>query len=241
MNTHRQTARLVGLQFIAATVSAILGFIFYQPILTGDYLMNGAENSPQVALGAMMELILVVTAIGTAIGLFPILRPYGERIALAHLCFRFFEAVLITVGIVSVLSLLTLSEEFVAADAPDASAFHAVGTVLLAIHDWTFMLGPYFMLGINTLMYSYLLYKSNLVPLPLATLGMTGAILVFGGAMLVLFDVAVQGSAVVTLMAMPIAFYEMILAAWLIGKGFKPSAIAGQPAPKVTNQLLSAA
>ena len=165
MNTNRRAATSVGVCFILATVTAILGGLFYQPMLTGpDYLLNGAAHTNQVILGVLMELMLVGTAIGTAIGLFPVLRPYGERIALGHLFFRFLEVVVITIGIVAVLSLLTLSQDFVAAAAPDASAFHAAGTLLLAVHDWTFMLGPNLMLGVNTAMYSYLLYKSRLVP-----------------------------------------------------------------------------
>src|SRR5687767_494108 len=88
MNTNRRAAIIVGVMFIFATVSAILGLLFYQPILTGpDYLINGAAHTNQVILGVLMELILVCTAIGTAIGLFPILRPYGVRIALGHLFF----------------------------------------------------------------------------------------------------------------------------------------------------------
>ena len=94
MYTDRKSAIFVGVMFILATVSAILGLLFYQPILTGpDYLLNGAGHQNQVVLGALMELILVCTAIGTAIGLFPVLRPYGERIALGYLFFRFLEAV----------------------------------------------------------------------------------------------------------------------------------------------------
>ena len=227
MNSYKKTARAVGILFITATVTAILGLLFFQPILTGpDYLMNGAGHKNQVILGALMELILVCSVIGTAIGLFPILRKYNESIALAHLCFRFLEAVIITIGIVSVLSLLTLSQDFVAAAAPDASAFHASGTLLLAVHDWTFMLGPLFMLGVNTLMYSYLLYKSKLVPRPLAVLGLTGATLVFGAALLVMFGVVLQLSIWAILLSLPVAVYEMILAVWLIVKGFNPSAIA---------------
>jgi Domain of unknown function (DUF4386) len=111
MTTNRSAAIFIGIMFIFATVSAMLAaFFFYPPILTGpDYLINGAAHSNQVVLGALMELVLVCTAIGTAIGLFPVLRPYGERIALGHLCFRFLEAVVITIGIVAVLSLLTVS------------------------------------------------------------------------------------------------------------------------------------
>jgi hypothetical protein len=241
MPTHRRAAIIVGILFILATVSAILGLLFYQPILTGpDYLINGAASKNQVILGALMELVLVCTAIGTAIGLFPVLRPYGERIALAHLCFRFLEAVIITIGIVAVLSLLTLSQAFVAAAAPDAAAFHAVGTMLLAVHDWTFMLGPLFMLGINTLMYTSLLYKSRLVPRPLAVLGLTGAILVFASSLVVLSGVATQLSTPMVLMAMPIAVFEMIFAGWLIVKGFNPSAIASEPAEVEMNNHIMA-
>src|SRR3979411_3482338 len=81
----RRAVIAIGVLFIVATVSAILGLLFYGPILGADYLVRGAEGKNQVILGAIMELILVATAIGTAIGLFPILRRYGERIALAHL------------------------------------------------------------------------------------------------------------------------------------------------------------
>lgn len=229
INTHRQAAISVGILFIIATVSAILGLLFYQPILSGpDYFINGAAHTNQVILGVLMELILVCTAIGTAVGLFPILRPYGERIALGHLFFRFLEAMVITVGIVAILSLLTLSQSFVAAAAPEASAYPVAGILLLAVYKWTSMLGPLFFLGVNTFMYSYLLYKSKLVPRPLAILGLSGATLVLGYAMLVMFGAAVQGSAPLVALALPIAAYEMILAVWLIVKGFNPAAIASQ-------------
>jgi hypothetical protein len=241
MHTNRRAAIIVGILFIFATVSAILGLLFYQPILTGpDYLINGAAAKNQVILGAFMELVLVCTAIGTAIGLFPVLRPYGERIALGHLCFRFLEAVIITIGIVAVLSLSTLSQAFVAAAAADAAAFHAVGTLLLAVYKWTSMLGPLMMLGLNTLMYSSLLYKSKLVPRPLALLGLTGATLVFGASLVVLSGVATQLSTPVVLMAMPVAFFEMIFAGWLIVKGFNPSAIASEAAQMDMNNNIMA-
>jgi hypothetical protein len=242
MDTYRQTAIIVGVLFIFATVSAILGLLFYQPILTGpDYLMNGAGQKNQVILGALMELVLVCTAIGTAIGLFPVLRPYGERIALGHLFFRFLEATVITVGIVAILTLLTLSQAFVAAGSPDASAYHATGTLLLAVYKWTSMLGPLFFLGVNTFMYSYLLYKSKLVPRTLSALGITGAILVFSYAILVLFGVAIQGASPLVILALPIAAYEMILAGWLIVKGFNSSAVTFTSTKTQTDEVLSAA
>jgi hypothetical protein len=123
------------------------------------------------------------------------------------------------------LSLLTLSQEFVAAAAPNASAFQASGSLLLAVHDWTFVLGPNLMLGVNTMMCSYLLYKSRLVPRFIAVWGLTGATLVFIAGLLELFGVILQVSVWGMLLAMPIASYEMILAVWLIVKGFNSSAI----------------
>lgn len=221
-HTHRQAATIVGVFYILAAVTAILGLILYGPILSGpDYLIQGAEHKNQVILGAIMELILVCSAIGTAVGLFPFLRKYNESIALAYLCFRFLEAVLITIGIISVLSLLTLSQEFVAA-APNASTFHASGTLLIAVHNWTFLLGPSFMLGINTALYSYLLYRSRLVPRLIGVMGLTGATLVFLEALLVLFGVVSQVSVWGALLALPVTAFELTLAVWLIVKGFNP-------------------
>jgi hypothetical protein len=226
MKANKKSALLVGVLFILAAVTAIIGLLLYDPILNGpDYLMKGSEHANQVILGALMELMLVVSAVGTATTMFPILRKYNETVALWHLCFRFLEAIIITIGIISVLSLLTLSREFAAAAAPDTASFHASGIVLKAIHDWTFMLGPLFMLGINTMMYSYIFYKSKLVPRFISILGMTGATLVFLCALLVMFGVIQQVSAWGAVLALPVAANEMILAVWLIVKGFNLSEV----------------
>jgi hypothetical protein len=242
MNTNRQNATIVGILFILATVSAILGLYFYQPILSGaDYLINGAAHKNEIALGALMELVLVVTAIGTAIALFPVLKPYGERIALGHLFFRFLEAAVILTGIVAILSLSTLSQAYVAADAADATTYHALGSLLHAVYKWTSMLGPLFFLGVNTLMYSYLLYKSKLVPRWLAVFGLFSATTVFAAALVVLSGIAIQLSTPVLLMVAPIGIFEMVFAGWLIVKGYNSSAIAPESARTETRTLLNAA
>ncbi len=227
--THRRATTTVGILYILAAVTAIVGLTLYGPILNGpDYLIQGAAHKNQILLGAIMELLLVGSAIGTAVGLFPFLRKHNESLALWYLCFRFLEAIIITIGIISVLSLLTLSQTFVATAAPNASAFQAAGTLLIAMHAWTFLLGPALMLGVSTMTYSYLFYQSRLVPRWLATLGMTGAALIFLEAVLVIFGVISQISAWGTLLALPVATYEMTLAVWLIVKGFNPSAITSE-------------
>jgi len=235
MNSTKKAAKIVGILFILAAVTSILAaFIFYKPILNNpDYLTQGAEHGNQVVMGALMELLLVISAVGTATTMFPILRKYNETIALWHVCFRFLEAVLITVGIISVLSLLTLSREFVAAGATDAASFQTAGTTLIAIHDWTFLLGPNFMLGINTMMYSYIFYKSRLVPRFIPILGMTGSVCIFLCALFVMFGVFEQVSTWGGILALPVAANEMTLAVWLLVKGFNESAFASMSRKKM--------
>lgn len=217
----KKNAVITGLFFIAATVSAITGAKLYDPILIHtDYLTSGAKNATQIIFGALSELILVCTAAGTGIMLFPYLRKFNERLGLGYIVFRLLEAVFILIGIVSVLALLTLSRSYTNEASPAINAYQTAGTILKAIHDWTFILGPLFMLGINTFIYSYVFYQTNLVPRKLAILGIAGAVLVFISAPLVMLGIIAQLSVMQVLMAMPIAIYEMVLAVWLISKGF---------------------
>lgn len=222
----------MGVSFILAAVTAIIGLNLYGPILGADYLTQGSEHANQVILGAIMELILVASAIATSIAMFPFLRKYNETIALGHVLFRFLEAVIITVGVISILSLLTLSREFVAAGATDLASFQTSGTVLKAVHEWTFLLGPNFMLGINTMMYSYIFYRTNLVPKFIPIIGLTGATLIFIAALLEMFGVIEQVSVWGAVLALPVFANEMILAVWLIVKGFNESALASLSAKK---------
>lgn len=221
-------AKVTGWFFIAATVSAIIGLLLYDPILnSNDYLLQGAANSNQIITGAVFELILVCTVCGTAIMLYPYLKKFSERLGMAYFCFRVLEAIIILLGVVSVLSLLTLSHFYVISTNPDVAIYNAVGIIAKAFHDWTFLLGPKFLLGINTFIYSYVFYKTKLVPKQLSILGMTGAGLVFIVSLLEMFGIVAALSVTEILFAFPVAIYEMILAVWLITKGFAFSNITG--------------
>ncbi|MED4227771.1 DUF4386 domain-containing protein [Neobacillus cucumis] len=240
MNSNKKAAKIVGVLFIMAAVTAVIAVILYRPILnTPDYLIQGSSHADKVIWGVVMELILVVSAVGTATTMFPFLKKYNETIALWHLAFRFLEAVIITVGIISVLSLLTLSREYVAAGAQNIDSFQASGILLKAVHDWTFLLGPNFMLGINTLMYSYIFFKSKLVPRFIPILGITGAVLVFIAALLEMFGVIQQVSVWGGILALPVAANEMILAVWLIAKGFNESALASMSEKKKATNVIT--
>ena len=218
--TDKINAVVTGVLFIIATIAGIIGLKLYDPILNhSDYLILGARNSNQIILGAAFELILTCSAAGTGIMLYPYLRKFNESLGLGYVCFRMLEVVFILIGIISVLALLSLSHEFTNTDANTAS-FQTLGKILKAIHDWTFMLGPNFMLGVNTFIYSYVFYQSKLVPRKLSILGILGSVLIFAAALLEMFGIILQLSPSGILLAIPIAVYEMVLAIWLILKGF---------------------
>lgn len=230
MSTMRFNGIITGVLFIIASATAIIGYFLYGPIIDGpDYLVNGAAHGVGVTLGALNELILACAAIGTGIMLYPHLRKHNESLALGYVCFRFFEAIVITIGVVGVLALLTVSQDFAGSQTPDAAAFRATGTALLAVREWAFIIGPGILLGINTSLYSYVLFRTRLVPRPIAVMGMIGAPLVTTAGLLMLFDVLQPMSSGAGLLSATVGVYEMVLAAWLIAKGFNAATIT--PAP----------
>ena len=217
--TDKKNALTAGVFFIIAAITSIIGLKLYDPVLNNpDYLILGEKYANQIVLGAFFELILVCTAIGSAIMLYPYLKKYNESWAIGYVCFRMLEAVFILIGTISVLALINLSVLYNAE--PTNYNFKTIGAVLQAVHSWTFILGPNFMLGVNTFIYSYVFFKSNLIPKKIALLGMIAAVLIFIAAILEMFGVILQISPSGILLALPIFSYEMTLAILLVVKGF---------------------
>lgn len=217
----KQNATITGLFFILAAVSSIIGLKLYEPILVDEnFIVTTNQHFSQIIFGAINELILCVTATGTGLMMFPYLKKYNESMGLGYLSFRMLEVVFIMMGIVAVLSVLSVSRHF-ANHEIDKSMANAIGLSLIAFHDWTFMLGPNFMLAINTFIYSYVFFQTGLVPKKLATLGLTAACLIMLAAILEMFKIIEQISIWGIVLALPIAVYEMSLAVYLIRKGFR--------------------
>lgn len=221
--THARTsAFIIGIFYIVAAVSSIVAVILYQPILAADWYAATQNGHHQTLLfGVLNDLLLVVSAVGTAVMFFPFLRRVNESIALLHLCFRFLEAVLISIGIIGILALLQLSLGYEQGAFQNAEAIKATGMALQAFHRWTFLLGPNFMLGINTAMYSFLLVKSGLVPKNLARFGFITALLVFFAGQLDFWGIVAPSSAVKGVLALPVGIFEISLALYLMTKGFR--------------------
>ncbi len=233
MNTNIKTARIVGALFIIATVAYSLSVILLDPILSGsDYLTMASANEYQVMIGALLVLIDAVAVASIAIVIYPILKKHHETLALGYVGARLAEGVLVIVNIITILTLLTLSQEFVKAGAPDASNYQTLGIVLIAAGDWAFLFGLGLAFSLSALTLNIVLYRSKLIPRWLSGWGLVGAVLVFANFLLYSFSIDP-----VEILFLPIAVQEMVFAVWLIAKGFNPSAIASGSAKTDINEI----
>ena len=191
--------------------------LLYGPVLDEqDYILDGSADG-RIALGAVFEILLVITNIGTSVVLFPIARRYSETLSLSFVASRIVESTIIAVGAISLLSIVTLSRE----STGDSSALLVQGESLVAIHDWTFLFGPGFCVGVgNGIILGFLMWKSGLVPRRMAMLGLIGGPLVLIRATLILFDVVDPGDPT-DILAAPEILWELSLGFYPLIKGFK--------------------
>jgi hypothetical protein len=227
MNTNKKTARIVGVLFISCTGAAIVSGAFLLPILEGpDYLAKVSANESQVMVGALFYFIMAAAGAGIAIPMYPILRKHNEALALGAVGFRIIEGAIFMVGVICVLALATLSQRFVQAGAPEASYFQTLGELLIAGYTVNQAVVPgVFAFSLGALMYYYIFYQSRLVPRWLSVWGLVGVTLGIVNGLYDMFG-GVPNQTISMLLDLPIFAQEMVLAVWLIVKGFNPSAIA---------------
>jgi Domain of unknown function (DUF4386) len=164
----RNLALIAGVLCIVTFVTAIAGDLLYNVVLDDPDYVVGSGADTRVFLGSTLELLLIIANIGTALALFPILKRQNEALALSYVAARTVECVFIAVGILSVLAIVTLRQDGAGAD---ADSLLVAGQSLVAIKDWTFLLGPGFVVGVgNGLILGYLMYRSGLVPRRMAML-----------------------------------------------------------------------
>jgi len=228
MDSDRRTGTVVGALFIVATAASILGSVALGSVLDGSgYLINIAASESQVILAVLLFLVAASSAFATAFLLFPILRRHSEGLAAGYVGVRGFENVLYVAGTVGLLIMLTVSQNSVAGS-PDLPL---LGAALLALHDWSVLIGTLIFFGLGSLTLNYVLYQSGLVPRWLSLWGIVGAVLVFSYGLLGIFGVDTGLGSPFMLLAMPIALQEMVFAVWLIAKGFnRPAVQSGQTA-----------
>ena len=230
---YRRIATITGWLWIITFVTSVPArFIFYAPVLKDgqEYVLGqGDDAMTMIAFGALLEMILIIANIGTAVVPYPIHKRVNEAGALGFVTARVMESVFIAVGILCMLAISTLRQ-----DAP-SGLDAATGQGLDAVYEWAFRLGPGFVVGVgNGLILGWLMYKSQLVPRGLAIVGLIGGPLLLIAAVLVLFDVIEGGGSVQGLMSIPEAFWELSIGIYLIVKGYRSTPFTGDLKPTST-------
>ena len=237
MEPNRKTAIAVGILFIIATLFLFVGKAIYEPVLLSpDYLETAYPNRTTATLGILLEFACVLAIPLIPVFLFPILRKHNEALALGYFGFRFLEAVLFVLAQITTLSLISVSQGYLEAGGTNAAYFQNVGSTIQSWNAWSFMFYVLFF-TVGALMLYWVLYQSQLVPRWISVWGLIAAVLLMAGTTAEMLDL-LSGfpSGVKELVyAAPIAVNEMVLAVWLIVKGFNPSAL--EPAAKQSREL----
>jgi hypothetical protein len=224
----QRTARIMGAWFLG-TFIAIPAFFFYDPLLNhADYVVGDGDDL-RVAVGALLEILLAIAGIATAVVIFPIVKRVSESVALGYVASRTVESILILVGVVSLMSIVALRQDLT--DNPNNSgALTDVAGGLLAVHDQTALLGPQFCAGLgNGILLGYLMWRSRLLPRPLVLIGLIGGPLALLAGVGVLLGAWGIRSGLPVALTAPEAIWEFSLSIWLLVRGFRPSPILTGP------------
>jgi hypothetical protein len=226
----QKTARLFGWLFIATFVTAIPARLLFADGLGASFedmrFVPGAGSETSMYLGAILEFGLIVANIATAVVLYPIVKRQSEGLALGYVTARVTESAFILVGLLSLMSVVSVSGALAGATGAEAPALAAQGSSLVSTYEWAFLFGPGLIVGFgNGLILGYLMYRSGLLPRRMAMLGLIGGPLLILSFVLILFGVYENGSGPAVLMAAPEIAWEASLGVYAAWRGFRPSPI----------------
>ena len=228
MTSTRRTAVIAGVLFLVTHVTGVGALVLYTPVLDDPGYIVGAGPDTQVLLGVFLEVVLTLAVVGTAVALFPVVKRQNEGVALGYVGLRVLEAGIIAVGVVPLLAVVTLRQNLAEAAGADVVT---LGSALVALNRWTFLVGPSMVLGTSTVLLAYLLYRSGLVPRFISVLGLVGGPLAFASGTATMFGVYDQISVVAAIAVVPVFAWEICLAVHLIARGFRSSAVARLDTP----------
>jgi hypothetical protein len=222
MDSTRKTAFVGGAFYVITFAASIPAIFLIGPVLDNpDYIVSSGADT-QVLWGCFLDVVNALACIGSAVALFSVVKRQHEGFALGFVTTRLLEAAIIVIGVVSLLAVVTLRQPGGAG--ADTASLVTTGQALVAVRDWTFLLGPNLMAAMNALMLATLMYRSRLVPRIIPTLGLIGAPLLLAATMATFFGLIEHGSAWWIAVA-PIFVWELSLGVYLVVKGFKPSPI----------------
>lgn len=222
----RKAALIAGVAYLASFVFSIpVKFGLWTDVLDETDFILGEGDASGVPMGAAFEVLTALSCIASAVALYPIAKRYSHRAALGFVTTRLLEAAVIFMGIVAILSLYTLREEVAGSPAADTGALLTTGHALVAMHDWTFLLGPGLMPVLNALLIGSVMYRSRLLPRWIPTLGLVAAPLLLVSTTATLFGVWEQVSTSALLLAIPIAIWEFSFGVHMTFWGFRQTSV----------------
>ena len=221
----QRTARIMGAWFLGTFVFSIPAFFLYGPILDDAEYVIGSGEDTRVAVGALLEILLAISGIATAVVIYPIVKRVNQSIALGYIASRTVESILILVGVLSLMSVVALRQDLADVASTQATLVD-VGRGLVALHEQTRLLGPQFCAGLgNGILLGYLMWRSRLLPRPMVLFGLVGGPLALCAGTGVLLGAWDSTDALPAAMTAPEAIWEFSLSVWLLVKGFRPSPI----------------
>ena len=223
MNSNRKKIIIAGAFYIIGTIAGLLSIA--PAIDAPDFLIKASANANQLLFEALFQFIMTLAYLGFAITLYPILRKYKESLALGFLCFRIIAAVLNIVGFISLLLLLSLSQEFVRVGTPDSSYFQTLGYLLRSGRDFVNHIAMILATSVGGLMFYFLLYQTKLIPRLLSLWGLIGTTFTILASLLIMFHIIEIITTIYIVLNLPLIILEIILALWFIAKGFDSTVI----------------
>ncbi len=231
MDSMRKIALAAGVLYLITFIASIPALGLKGPVLNHTNFVLGAGSESSVLWAAFLDVVTALACIGTAVVLFPVAKRYSQIGAIGFVASRVIEGGLILVGVVSLLSVVTLRQDVGAgATGAGASSMVMAGRTLVAIHDWTFLLGPSLMAAVNALFLGSVMYRSRLVPRVIPTLGLIGAPILLASTAATMFGVFDQVSLAASVAVIPVFLWELSLGLWLTFKGFNAVPITRQAA-----------
>jgi hypothetical protein len=216
----RGNVRAAGLLYLLTFASSIpAAFYFLAPVLNDPSYIVGSGADTRVAIGCLLDVVNALACVGTAVAVYPAVRRYNESLALGFVTSRMFEAAVIMVGVVSLLGVVTLRQDFSDGSLTDRPGLLTTGQALVAVRNWTFQFGPNLCAALNALLFGTLLYRSRLVPRVIPALGLVGAPLLLAATVAAVLGAVEQGSAWF-IGALPVAAWELSVGLYMTFKGF---------------------